>query len=154
MCQDPKNIRDPGSPGSRIRDLEELGSYIFIFSWDLRDLRSCHDNIAIGSKGSWISERKYSAWSWGSWIHLEQVVVGSCRSWILHINNITVFWASLTSNEILPLVPHIYTLVNFDHHLEFQSHIDSSILCWLENKPTLLVSPHVSYYRWVVNRMW
>ena len=45
MCQDPKKIRDPGSPGSGI--LEDLGSYIFIFPWDLKDPGSCHDDIAV-----------------------------------------------------------------------------------------------------------
>ena len=91
MCQDPKNIRDPGSPGSRIPKryeirnpgdpgsviLEGLGSYIFIFFSDLRDLGSCHGKIAMGSYGYWISARKYFAGSWGSWIQLGKVFVGS-----------------------------------------------------------------------------
>ena len=55
MCQDPKMIRDPSDPGSGI--LEELGSYICIFSWDLIDLGLYHGNIAVGAYGSWISDR-------------------------------------------------------------------------------------------------
>ena len=49
MCQDPKRteILDPQDPRSRI--LQDLGSYIFIFSWDPRDLESFHGNIAVGS---------------------------------------------------------------------------------------------------------
>ena len=31
MCQDPKKIRDPGSPGSRIRDPERSWSLYFHF---------------------------------------------------------------------------------------------------------------------------
>ena len=46
MCQDPKKIRDPQDPGSQI--LEDLGSYIFIFSLGLRDLGSYPGNIAVG----------------------------------------------------------------------------------------------------------
>ena len=39
-------IHDPGSWGSlRILDLEDLGYGVFIFSWDLRDLRSCHSYV-------------------------------------------------------------------------------------------------------------
>ena len=77
-------ILDPQDPGSEI--LKDLGSYVFIFSWDLGDLGSCHSNIAVGSYGSWISDRKDFLGSWGSWIQLGQVMVGPCRSWILHNN--------------------------------------------------------------------
>ena len=42
MCQDSKKIRDPGS-------WEDLWSYVSIFSYDVRDLGSCHGNIALGS---------------------------------------------------------------------------------------------------------
>ena len=64
MCQDPKKIRDLVSPGSGILEdlddddwglrapqqlLEDIGSYIFIFPWDLRDPGSCHGKIAVGS---------------------------------------------------------------------------------------------------------
>ena len=40
-------ILDLQDPGFEI--LEYLGSYLFIFSWDLKDLGSCHGNIAVGS---------------------------------------------------------------------------------------------------------
>ena len=40
-------ILDPQDPGSGI--LHDIGSYIFIFPWDLRDLGSCHDNIPVDS---------------------------------------------------------------------------------------------------------
>ena len=46
MCQDPKKTRDPGSPGSRIGVLHDIGSYVFICSWDLG---SRNGNIAVGS---------------------------------------------------------------------------------------------------------
>ena len=108
MCQDPKKIPDPGSCGSQI--LQDLGSYMFIFSWDLRDLGSCCGKIAEGSWGSLIWDRQDFVGSWGSWIQIEQLVVRSCRYWILHNNNLTVFWPSFTSNEILLLVPHDYAL--------------------------------------------
>ena len=38
--------------------------------------------------------------------------------------------------------------------IRFQPHIDSTILCWLENKFTLLVPPRVFHYRCVVHGMW
>ena len=38
-------ILDPWDPGSRM--FQDLGSYIFIFSWDLKDLEFCHGNIAV-----------------------------------------------------------------------------------------------------------
>ena len=103
-----QNIQDPWS--CRILDL--IG---FIFSWDPRGLGSCHGNIAVWSKGSWMSDRQDFARSWGSCIQPEQVVVRSCRSWILHNNNVTVFWPSFTSNEILLLVPHTYALLKLEH---------------------------------------
>ena len=99
VCQDPKKIRDPGSSGSRIRDLG--GSWILYF------------HFPLGSYRSWILSRQYcwgilgfldlgrkkkSAGSWRSWIQLEQISVGSCRYWILPNNNVTVFWTSFTSN--------------------------------------------------------
>ena len=45
MCQDPKKIRDR-SPRPGI--LEHLGTCIFIFSRDLRDLGSSHGNTVVG----------------------------------------------------------------------------------------------------------
>ena len=66
--------------------LEDPESCIFVFSRDLRDHGSCQSNITGGSLGSWISDRKDFADSWGSWIQIWQVIVGSCRSWILHNN--------------------------------------------------------------------
>ena len=80
----PRSQKDLGSYIPRIQD---IGPYVFIYSWDLRDLGSCH-NIAMGSKGSWILDRKHSA---GSWIQIEQVAVGSFRPWTLNNNNVTVF---------------------------------------------------------------
>ena len=44
--QKKSGILDSQKPGSEI--LEDIGSYIFIFSWDLKDLGSCHGNIAMG----------------------------------------------------------------------------------------------------------
>ena len=43
-------ILDPQDPGSRI--LQDLGSYIFIFSWDPKDLGSCHGNMDPRDLGS------------------------------------------------------------------------------------------------------
>ena len=63
MCQDPKKIRDPGSPGSRIQDLGVgILDLAFSFSlgilqilnpvkatlpWDPRDLRSWTEKILL-----------------------------------------------------------------------------------------------------------
>ena len=84
MCQDLEKIRDPGSPGSwRILDLtfsafheilEMFDPVTATLPWDPKDLGSRTENIRLDP----------------SWIQLEQVVVRSCRYWILH-NNATVF---------------------------------------------------------------
>ena len=129
-------ILDPQDPGSGI--LEDLGSYIFIFSWDLRYLRSCYGNMAMGSLGSRISDRKDSAGSWRYWILLEQVVVGSCRFWTSQNNNVTVFLISFTSNEFFLLVPlsmgylNLSTVKNFKHTLiqPFCVDVKTSSPCW------------------------
>ena len=154
MCQDPKKMLDPQDPGSLI--LEDLGSYIFTFSWDLRYFGSCHGNISVESWGSWILDRKDSSGSWGSCVQPAQVVLGSSRSSILPNNNVTVFWTTLTSNEVLLLVPHphIYALPKLERCSWFQPYTDSIILRWLGNKLALLVPTHVFYYTGFVNRMW
>ena len=87
MCQDPKKILAPGSPGSGI--LQDLVSYIFIFSWNHRDLGFRHHNIAVGSQGSWISDRKDFAGSWGS-----RSKLSSCRG-ILQILDLATTIRSL-----------------------------------------------------------
>ena len=83
-------IRYPRDPASR--SLESLGSFIFIFSWGLRNLWSCYGNIIVWSWGSWISDRKDSVGSCGSWIFLGQFVKGSCGSWISHNNVVRDPW--------------------------------------------------------------
>ena len=101
MCQDPKKIRDPGSTGSRIRD---VGRYWILYF-----------HFLVGSYKSWILSRQHCcgileildlrkdvAEIWVSWILLGQVIMGSGGSWILHNNNVTVSRRSFTSNEILP----------------------------------------------------
>ena len=111
MCQDPKKIRDPGPPGSRIRD--HWGSWILYFhfltgswrSWTL-SRQHCRGILGILDIG-----QKYFDGSRGSWIQLGQVIVGSCRSWVLHNNNTTVSLRSFTCNEILLSVSHIYSLI-------------------------------------------
>ena len=137
----------PGSqqdPASRISRIQDPGSWrilnlIFLFSHgilkildpvtttlplDPRNpgLRTDHTLLDPGDSGSTLSKL--------SW---DLAVLGSSTTII------TVFWTSIPSNEILPLVPRIYALVNLDHRLKFQADIDSTILYWDENKPSLLV---------------
>ena len=87
MCQDPKKIRDPGSAGSKIWDLE--GSWILYFHFSRGILEILDPVEPILSRdprdlGSWTD--KNAAGSWRSWILLQQPVTGSCGSWIFHSN--------------------------------------------------------------------
>ena len=147
MCQDPprSGILDPQDPGSDI--LEDLGSYIFLFSRDpILSRQYNHGILGILDLG-----QKRSCW-------ILDPTLASYRG-ISQILDLTQQYATaplrpFTSNKTLLLVPHIYALLKLQHCLDFQPHMDSTILCWLENRLTLLVPPHVFYYRGVVNRMW
>ena len=149
----PRSQKDPGSWIPRIQD---LGSWsildpIFLFSRGILEILDPAKAILPWGARDLVSRKKDSAGSWGSRIQFDKVVVIFCRSWILHNNNVTVFWTSFTFNEILLLIPQIYALLKLEHCYEFQPHIESAILCWPENKLTLLVPPHVLYYRRVVD---
>ena len=133
MCQDPKKIRDHGSSGSRTLKYPE--SYAFIFSWGLRDLWSCRSIIVVGSEGYWISDRNSGVdRSWGSWILLGQTVMGSCRFWILHINDTTESWRFFISSAILFPVSHISVLLKLEHLLRISTTywFNHSVIAWTQ----------------------
>ena len=58
-------IEDPG-----LRILYDLGSCIFICSWDLIDIRSCSGSIVVVSMGSRILDRRDVIGSYGSKVML------------------------------------------------------------------------------------
>ena len=99
-------ILDPQDPGScRILDLAFSLSHGILKIWIL-SRQYCRGILGILD----LRQERF-CWILGSWIHLEQVVVGSWRSWILHNSKATVFWTSFTTNDILLPVPLIYALL-------------------------------------------
>ena len=79
---------------------------------------------------------------------LGKVVVGSCGPWTSHNNNATVSWRPFKSNDILLMITRISVLLKLER-LRIPTHIviDSAILCWLENKLTLLAPSHIMSLR-------
>ena len=77
------------------------------------DIGRCHGKIAVESYrdvGSRIGKILLD-----SGIHLGQVIVGSCRSWILH-NDMSLYREDpLHSVKFCFLVPHNYELLKRDH---------------------------------------
>ena len=84
MCQGPKKVRDPGSPGSRVRDLGRILDLIFSFAygileilnpgaaslpWDTRDLGSRTEEILLdpGDPGSRLSRLSWDLADLGSY---------------------------------------------------------------------------------------
>ena len=81
--------------------LEILDPVTAAFPWDPTDPGSRTEKIFFGS--------------WGSWIQLEQVMVGFCRSWILHNNMSLHLEYPVHPTKNLLLFPHIYALLKLEH---------------------------------------
>ena len=129
MCQDLKKIRDPGSPGSRIRDI--AGSWILYFDffhgileildpvttfpWDLRDLGSQTEKILLdpGDPGSSLSDLSWVLADLGSYTTTMPLYFEH------HLQPMKLcFWFPISMR-----FPNLTTVNNFNHTL-----IDHSVL--------------------------
>ena len=152
----PRSQKDPGSWIPRIQDPRywSILDLIFSFSlvileilypatptllWDPRDPGSWTEKILLdpGDPGSSLRALSRDLADLGS-----HTTICLC-----------IFWRSLTYNVIFFLFPISISRLNLSTVNVF-SHVFNQPFRWLENKFTLLVPPHLFYYRGVVTRMW
>ena len=129
----PKMFLDPGSPGSMLRRISGFWILCFLVLVGSWDLRFCHGNIVVGSKGSWISDKKYAAGSRGFWVLPGQPGMGFCVSeaWTT-LGNVTAAWIFFTSNDVLFLVTQVSVLLKLEQLFRMSTNcwFNHSLLTW------------------------